>query len=255
MHTPTSPENPGQAAHGGPARRTLKRHKPFSLHWSYWLVLPAVFLLGLGSGWLAWGQNTTPQAAAGATDLVTVKGDVKRYDIPLEADDPVLGPENAPITIIEFSDYQCPYCTRWYTEVYTRMMKDYQGKIRFVYRDFPLYSIHPEAGPAAEAANCAGEQDAYWKFHDTLFQQNQDLGSAAYSRYAADLGLNVEQFDKCVKERRYKDEVDADYKYASKLGVSSTPTFFVNGLAVVGAQPYEVFQQLIDKELAGDIPK
>ena len=201
---------------------------------------------------MIWGNSAATNAEP--TAQVTVNGDVKRYTVP-DAGNPSKGPENAPVTIVEFSDYQCPFCTRWYNEVYSRLMQDYQGKIRFVYRDFPLYSIHPEAGPAAEAANCAGEQNAYWQFHDALFQQKEGLGSAAYTTYATELGLNIDQFNQCVSEHRYKAEVDADYQYASKLGVSSTPTFFVNGLAVVGAQPYEVFKQLVDKELAGEIPK
>jgi protein-disulfide isomerase len=239
------------AANPLPPRRLLKRPKPKSDTFSVWLALPVVFLLGLGSGWLLWGQTS---AAATPDTQVSVKDDVKRYDVPA-GDNPSQGPENAPVTIVEFSDYQCPYCVRWYDEVYTRLMKDYAGKVRFVYRDFPLYSIHPEAQPAAEAANCAGEQNAYWQYHDALFGQKNGLGAAAFTQYASELGLNIDQFNKCVSEHRYKSEVDADFKFATSLGVSSTPTFFVNGLAVVGAQPFEVFQQIIDKELAGEIPK
>jgi protein-disulfide isomerase len=179
---------------------------------------------------------------------------LKRYDVPT-AGNPSIGPENAPITLIEFSDYQCPYCESWYQEVYSRLLTDYKGKIRFVYRDFPLSSIHPEAQPAAEAANCAGEQNAYWQYHDALFGRKNGLGAAAYTQYASDLGLNVEQFKTCVSEHRYKSEVEADFNFASSLGVSSTPTFFLNGMVIVGAQPYEVFKQVIDKELAGEIKK
>jgi protein-disulfide isomerase len=134
-------------------------------------------------------------------------------------------------------------------------MTDYKGKIRFIYRDFPLYSIHPQAQSAAEAADCAGEQGKYWQYHNALFSEKYSLGSDAYTRYAAEEGLNPEQFAQCMSDRRFKSEVDADFKYATTIGVSSTPTFFVNGLAVVGAQPYEVFKELIDKELAGEIPK
>jgi protein-disulfide isomerase len=198
-----------------------------------------------------WGRSP---AAPGAETQVTVNEDVKRYNVSLD-NNPSIGPDNAPVTIVEFSDYQCPYCVRWYQEVYKRLMETYKGKIRFVYRDFPLYSIHPEAGAAAEAANCAGEQNAYWQYHDALFGQKNGLGKASYLQYASELGLNTDQFGACMSEQRYKTEVDADFKYASSIGVSSTPTFFVNGLAVVGAQPFEVFQQLIDKELAGEIPK
>jgi protein-disulfide isomerase len=232
------------------AKRVLRRPPARSNALTLWLALPFAFLVGLFSGWLLWGLS----ASSAKNTQVTVDENVKRYTVSAD-DDPFLGPQDAPITIVEFSDYQCPYCTKWYQEVHSRLMKDYAGKVRFIYRDFPLYSIHPEAQSAAEAANCAGEQGAYWQFHDVLFGQNSELGVPAYTKYAAALGLNTSQFDQCVSDRKYKSEVEADYKYASSLGVSSTPTFFVNGLAVVGAQPYEVFQQIIDKELAGEIPK
>jgi len=239
------------------AKRMLQgRGNPVPINWFRWLVLPVVFLLGLGAGWLVWGSGGIPNLKADATadTQVKISPDVKRYDIPTDGD-PSIGPDDAPITIIEFSDYQCPYCVRWYQEVHKRLMEAYKGKIRFVYRDFPLYSIHPEAQAAAEAADCAGEQNAYWPFHDALFSHKNGLGSSAYLQYASELGLDTDQFGKCVSERRYKAEVDADFKFATKSGVSSTPTFFVNGLAVIGAQPFEVFQQIIEKELAGEIPK
>jgi protein-disulfide isomerase len=130
-------------------------------------------------------------------------------------------------------------------------MKEYEGKIRFVYRDFPLTSIHPDAAPAANAANCAGEQNAYYAFHDALFSDKYGLGEAAYIQYATDLELDVDTFKTCLNEGRYASEVEADMQYGFSVGVSSTPTFYINGLAVVGAQPYEVFQQIIEKELAG----
>jgi protein-disulfide isomerase len=233
-------------------RMQLKKSASIGAGWFAWLALPMAFLLGLGMGWLTWGQGAA--APTVADNQVTIPADAKRYDVPTDGD-PSIGPENAPITLIEFSDYQCPYCVRWYDEVYSRLLNDYKDQIRFVYRDFPLNSIHPEAQSAAEAANCAGEQNFYWQYHDALFGAKNGLGSAAYTQYASDLGLNMDQFKKCVSERRYKVEVDADLQAASGLGVSSTPTFFLNGLAIVGAQPYEVFKQVIDKELAAKATK
>jgi len=231
------------------AKRVMRRPPARTNALTLWLALPLAFLVGLFAGWLIWGLS---EASAKNTQ-VNVDENVKRYQVDAD-DDPFLGPEDAPITIIEFSDYQCTFCTKWYQEVHTRLMQDYAGKVKFVYRDFPLSSIHPDAQSAAEAANCAGEQGAYWQFHAALFSQNSEFGAAAYSRYATALELDIDQFNQCFSERRFKSEVEADFKYASSLGVSSTPTFFVNGLAVVGAQPYEVFQQIIDKELAGEIP-
>lgn len=216
-----------------------------------WLIYPAIFLLGLGAGWLIWGQNTS---ASTPDSLVDVSQSVKRTNVQTDGD-PSIGPDNAPITIVEFSDYQCPYCTKWHAEVFNQLMTEYKGKIRFVYRDFPLYSIHPQSQSAAEAADCAGEQGAYWQFHNALFSEKYGLGLDAYNNYAKELGLDTNKFAQCVSERRFKAEVEADFKYGTTIGVSSTPTFFVNGLAVIGAQPYEVFKELIDKELAGKIPK
>jgi len=132
----------------------------------YSLLIPIIFVLGIGSGYLIWGR-TSPQAAAPAA-LATATVQVRRYDVPMD-DDPFLGPENAAITIIEFSDYQCPYCKKWNEEVLDQLLANYPDQIRFVYRDFPLISIHSSAAPAAEAADCAGEQGFYWPFYQALF--------------------------------------------------------------------------------------
>ena len=220
----------------------------------YGLLLPVVFVLGIVAGYLLWGR--TPPATATADSpatLATPTVQVRRYDVSVD-DDPFIGPEDAPITIIEFSDYQCPYCKKWHDEVLDRMLANYPGQIRFVYRDFPLISIHPGAAPAAEAADCAGEQGSYWPFYQALFSMKYDLTTEAYQQYAAELGLDTQAFAECLADRRYESEVMGDYDYAVNLGISSTPTFFINGIPIVGAQPYEVFKQLIDKELAGEIP-
>ena len=222
--------------------------------WFIWLALPLVFALGLGSGWLLWGQTAAAQTAAAAGPEVQAPAKVTRYTIPVDGD-PSIGPADAAITLVEFGDYQCPYCIQWYNTVAGRLLADYKGKIRFVFKDLPLVSIHPNAQSAAEAADCAGEQDSYWPYHDALFGEKHGLGAQAYSQYASDLGMDVSAFDDCVATHRYKNKVDANAGFAQNLGINSTPTFFINGLAVVGAQPYAVFQQVIDKELAGEIPK
>jgi len=224
----------------------------FSLKQKIWMLqiaLPVVFILGLGSGWLVWGRSAPVQPVAAAAAEAT-PDPAQRYDVPI-ADAPSLGPENAPVTIVEFSDYQCPFCVRWYNDVFIRLMSEYKDQVRFVYRDFPLTSIHPDAQPAAEAAHCAGEQDAYWKFHDALFSDKYGLGTQAYQQYAAEIGLDAAAFNTCISERRYKAKVEEGINLAFGVNVRSTPTFFINGLMVVGAQPYEVFKQKIDAELAG----
>jgi len=240
---------------------------PFSLAVTG-LLLALMFLLGLGAGYLVWGKSAaaaqaaiTPQttpvavAAATATSVGTEQAyNVTRYDVP-EDDDPVYGAASAPITIIEFSDYECAYCIKWHQDVWPRLQAEYGDQIRLVYRDFPLYGMHANASPAAQAANCAGEQDAYWPYHDLLFSQNMTLGSEAYLAYAEQLNLDSTKFKECIESESTAAEVEADYTYAANLGVTGTPTFFINGMAMVGSQPYENFKQLIDLELAGKLPK
>lgn len=248
----------------------------------FWSVLIlAAFVLGLGAGYLVWArplatakeqlaaaeqraseaeqqvavaEQAAAEAAAADTESGAADQKVQRYPVP-EDDDPVLGSSDAPITIIEFSDYECPYCQRWHQEAWPQIQAKYGDQIRLIFRDFPLESIHPNAAPAAEAANCAGEQDQYYAFNDLLFTGGKSLGTETYETYAQQLDMNLESFQKCVAERRYQSEVQDDLTYASELGVRSTPTFFINGLAVVGAQPFEVFEQVIDMELAGEIPQ
>ena len=232
-------------------------------------LIPLIFALGVGVGYLIWGrapapvaaavQTTTPVAdnpAAQASDPVgaqpTEPTTVRRYDVPVD-DDPALGLEDASITLIEFSDYECPFCSRWHAEVFLPLMEKYPDQVRFVYRDFPLPS-HPNAAPAAEAANCAREQDKFWEFHDQLFNSTQGLNAALYEQIAVDLGLDMDQFQECVENRTYQQEVAADFEYAAGLGVSSTPTFFLNGIPIVGAQPFEFFDEVVRRELAGEIP-
>jgi protein-disulfide isomerase len=248
----------------GPDPEALDEDKPsrkgktpiYKRIWPYLALIPVAFVLGVGAGYLAWGRETaqakTQAQAQAQAQVQEAAQNIQRFDIP-EDDDPSIGPKNAPITIIEFSDYECPYCRRWYSEVYGKLREEYPDQVRIVFRDFPLTAIHPNAVPAAEAANCAGDQDAYWEFHDKLFAGGQ-FGSEIYLQYASELGLNMDEFNACIESGKFNDEVMGDYQYAAGLGVRSTPTFFLNGLPIVGAHPYDVFQQVIEKELAGEIP-
>lgn len=227
----------------------------------YSILVVLAFAAGVLLGYVVWGYapagglpGTAAQAGGPVVEApVTQEPQFVRYDVPSEGF-PSIGPADAPITIVEFSDYQCPYCRRWHLQVYQPLLNAYPGKIRLVYRHLPLTSIHPDAFPAAEAAMCAGEQDAYWQYHDKLFSSDS-LGNGVYVRYARDLNLDMTAFESCITERKYQEAVQADLDFAVDLGVRSTPTFFINGLAVVGAQPLDVFKQVIDKELAGEIPK
>lgn len=255
------------------------------LNWKIPLLVIGLLLffgLGIGTGYLLWGYPLSQNRAElenVKVQLETLKGSVPageeeasvptgeeeasgsgeikqvtRYDIQ-EDDDPSYGPADAPITIIEFSDFQCPYCQRWHEEVWSKLIQTFPDQIRLVYRDFPLYSIHAEAGPAAAAAECAGEQDAYWEYHDLLFSGGLKLSRETYLQYANDLGLKSDAFEACLNDNRYEAEVTADYEYALSLGIQSTPTFFINGIALVGAQPFEVFQEVIELELAGQLSR
>jgi protein-disulfide isomerase len=223
----------------------------------YSLLTVLAFAAGVLLGYVVWGVDSPASTASQPSGAVVEVPDaeqaaIRRYNIPTE-DAYAIGPADAPITIVEFSDYQCPYCRRWHDEVYEPLLAAYPGKIRLVYRHFPLTSIHPDAFSAAEAALCAGEQAAYWPFHEKLFS-SESLGNSTYIQYAQELGLNMSSFESCVNERKYQQVVDQDLNFAIDLGIRSTPTFFINGLAVVGAQPLDVFKQVIDRELAGEIP-
>jgi len=170
-------------------------------------------------------------------------------------DDPWLGDVMAPVIIVEFSDFQCPFCERWAQETLPELKETYidTGKVVFIYRDFPLSSIHPEAQKAAEAAGCAGNQDSYWEYHDLLFENRMDwngVGSEKFKEYATDLGLEAKGFEDCLDLDIYKDEVLNDLNAGQIYGVTGTPTFFINGRKLVGAQPFKAFETVIEEELA-----
>ncbi len=172
--------------------------------------------------------------------------DAPRVDV--AAKGPSTGPDDAPVTIIEFSDYQCPYCTRA-ESVVRKILERYPNEVRFVYRHFPLDRIHPLARGASEAAACANEQGKFWEFHRRLFTPGAEYDPESLKQYASDLGLDMEAFQICVDERRYQADVDADVADGRAAGVAGTPAFFVNGIVLKGARPLEDFVSVIDKEL------
>lgn len=214
----------------------------------YAALLPLAFVIGLATGFLFWGREATPQAAPAALPSAGEAQAPTRLEVSVD-DDPSVGPADAPITIVEFSDFNCPYCKKWHVETFQPLMAAYPDQIRFVYRDFPITSA--ESLVASQAAECAGDQDAYWPFHDSLLTGDLDLGREAYVQYATRLGLNTEALLACLDSEKYRDEVESDARYAAGLGASGTPTFFINGLPLVGAQPLAQFQAVIDRELEG----
>jgi len=164
------------------------------------------------------------------------------------AERPSKGPADAPIEIVEFSDFQCPYCLAAHPTI-KRVLDTYGDRIRFVYRHFPLPN-HPNARPAAEAAQCANEQGQFWAYHDRLFATPAKLSDADLKQGAAELHLDVAQFNACVDAHKYKDAIEADLKAGQEAGVSGTPAFFINGRELSGAQPFEAFKRIIDEELS-----
>jgi protein-disulfide isomerase len=178
---------------------------------------------------------------------VTLLLDTPRYDVP-GPQDLAKGKKNAPITIIEFSDFECPYCRRA-QKALKKVEKQYGDKVRFVFRHFPL-PFHKKAPKASEAAQCAQDQGAFWSFHKALFKEGAELSDAAYKKLAKKHRLNMKQFNKCYESGSYTSRVAADKKDGKSLGITGTPTFFINGIKLVGAVPFSDFAEVIEKELA-----
>jgi len=172
-----------------------------------------------------------------------------RIDVNLSAaSHPTLGPKNAPITMIEFADFQCPFCKR--SEDAVKAVHDkYGDKVRLVFMDFPL-SFHPHAMPAANAARCAAAQDKFWQFHDALFADQSKLEPADLKATAKTLGLDTAKFNACFDKNQYSQAIQKDLEEGHKLNVTGTPTFFIDGREIVGAEPPENFENIIDQELA-----
>ena len=162
-------------------------------------------------------------------------------------DDPSIGPVDAPITIVEFSDFQCPYCQKS-VGILKELRRLYGEKIRMVYRDYPGPN-HPYASQAAEAAQCAGEQRKYWEYHDILFDRQTPGNGWNIPALATELGLQPDTFATCLNTGRYREEVAKDLQDGFTLGITSTPTFFINGRPLVGAKPLAEFQAVIDRLL------
>lgn len=170
--------------------------------------------------------------------------------VPVQTDgEPVAGPPDARVTIVEFSDFQCPFCQRVQPTLKS-LLKAYPDSVRLVYRDFPIPQLHKEAKKAAEAARCAAEQGKFWEYHDLLFANPAKQKEADLKRYAADLKLDKDRFAQCLATVRYAKVVERGMADGKNIGVTGTPAFFVNGIPLVGAQPLEQFKALIDQELS-----
>jgi len=179
---------------------------------------------------------------------VKVMLDAPRYTVPTTAADPVRGNPSAPITIVEFSDYQCPFCAR-VNPTLAKVRETYGDRVKIIFKDYPLPN-HPQAPKAAEAARCAGEQQKYWEMHDAMFANQRALEVPMLKQTARAIGLNGAAFDQCVDSGKYAAIVESGTELGNKMGVNSTPTLYVNGRPLIGAMPFENFKQIIDEELA-----
>lgn len=208
-----------------------------------------IFTSGKGSNTVSGRQDNNQLAAVGnqPSGPVNVSAD----------DDAFLGNKDAPVTIIEFSDFQCPFCRRFWSETLPQIKKEYidTGKVKFVYRDFPL-SFHAGAQPAAEGTECAREQGKFWELHDKIFEEQAKQGSSTIQfnksdvvKWASRIGLNTGKFNQCLDSGKYKQEVEKDIADGTAAGVTGTPATFINGRLVVGAQPFAAFKIIIDEEL------
>ena len=220
------------------------------------------FLIGLGVGYFTFSYAfnrgfALARGVAGVQSVPSVQRQIQpnqgRIDVSVD-DNPYIGPKNAPVTIVEFSDFQCPFCADFHDKTYGPLMQKYDGKVRFVYRDFPL-DMHPDAEKAAEAANCALQQgpDKYWALHAAIFKNQRvtGVGLAAIATMAKTIsGLDTAKLDACIKSGKMADEISKDVQDANSYGVTGTPTFFINGYRLVGAQPLASFSSIIDQLLA-----
>ncbi|MFA6098104.1 MAG: thioredoxin domain-containing protein [Patescibacteria group bacterium] len=190
----------------------------------------------------------TNTAAAPTQTPAEYAASLTKQDVKITADDHIEGDKNAKVQIIEYSDFQCPYCGQ-VTPTITQLQQEYGNKIAVVFRNFPLTSLHANAQKAAEASECAAEQDKFWEMHDKMFANQTALTVDNLKTYAKDLGLNTTKFNSCLDDGKYASAVQKSITDGTALGVGGTPATFVNGRLVSGARPYEQFKAVVDLAL------
>ncbi|MFN8377715.1 MAG: thioredoxin domain-containing protein [Anaerolineae bacterium] len=244
--------------------QTVSRHT-----FNYLIIAIVFFIMGAAIGVVGYDRvsaNTTAQVDAAVNRALatavaamprgttgnTVAAEPtrdpnQRYVVDTEGD-PAKGPADAPVTIVEFADFRCGYCRRFLDQTITPLLDTYGESVRFVYRDYPI--LGSDSVAAAFAGECAAQQDKFWEFHDLMYANQDNLTTEAFTQYATDLGMDVDAFSACLDSDEAAAMVQRDYQAGQTLGVSGTPTFFINGKMLVGAQPYQAFAQMIDAELA-----
>jgi|SRR3989338_703372 len=243
-----APEHKSEHQPAGESLKVSKlvKYQPF--------ILPGAILIAaiLVSGTILYSKGIVPGGSTGDPNEPPAKVKVE-----VSKDDHVLGDPKAKVTIVEFSDFQCPFCRTFWSDTYTKIKSQYidTGKVKIVYKHFPL-EFHPMALPSALASECAAEQGKFWEMHDKIFQEQAKLGTgtvsyteASLKKWAGQIGLNAGQFNACLDSQKYASRVNGDQEYGTKLGVNGTPAFFINGNRLIGAQPFASFQALIEEEL------
>jgi len=234
---------------------------PLSPLWVILLLISA-FLLGMQTAKLTYIEKEMAKAAALPSQQPQVPSDPGKPALGAKVEIgagtlPILGKKNAKVTMIEFSDFQCPFCERFNSDTFQQLKKDYidTGKVQFSFRHLPL-DIHSLAPIAAEASECANDQDKFWEYHDVLFGKFNDWTTLTLEtlppkleEYAGTLGLNTSEFSTCLSSGKYTEKVTKDKNDGQAAGATGTPSFFINGKILVGAMPYATFKTLLDQEL------
>lgn len=205
-------------------------------------------LAGLAIGWVFWRSG--PGTGRGSTGDLPGPGTGTMVEGVNVANDPVQGPQDAPVTIVEFSDFECPFCTRFVQETAPLLRRQYGDQIRWIFVNNPLQSIHPRAYDLALAGECVHEQDRFWAYYEAMFSDRYGTSDGGIAEAARDIGVDAGRFDTCYRNADYAQEVADDLKEAQKFYILGTPTFFINGRRLEGAQPTEAFAAVIDSILA-----
>ncbi|MBU0649122.1 thioredoxin domain-containing protein [Patescibacteria group bacterium] len=234
-------------------------YHPWYAHWwaIFLLIILGVVVLGGGFfGWKVYSYYKKIQSGELGPAIIRLDEKFTHYDegsgqtmvIPffevITADDPQMGPPDAPITIVEFADFLCPHCAEE-ALVIRGIAAQYPNEVRFIFRDFPIEEMHPGAADIHLAAECAADQGKFWAFHDKVFQNQEGINMDKVKSYAAQVGLDIAEFDQCLASAKNAGEVAEDMAKGREAGVTGTPTFFFNGRKIEGAIPYSIWDELI----------
>lgn len=212
------------------------------------LYMGVGILIGFGFGYAAAIGITLRNAPSGDGPSLPSFEELTYVEVSTE-ERPSRGPEGAPVTILEFTDYECPFCRQHFLQTYAPLLSQFDGQLRYVVRNFPIQQIHPRAQQAAEAAECANEQGKFWEYHDLMFDRAPALDRSNLSAYAIEIGLDVVRFEACVDSGAMAPVVAQDFEDGIQYGVRATPTFFINGRMVSGALSLDEFGSYVQEAM------